>query len=523
MRSVRCALLWIALAATTVVVATIALREVVEFTDLDGGHGVRASAVPEPVITAAVVSVGRHAIGRPVAPGFVGLSLEYAAVRTYTGTTPSAIDPVLERLIGNLSPGQSPVLRIGGDSTDSTWWPTPGSVAPSGVRYTLTRSWLATTRALIRELHARVIAGVNLEAGRPALMVSEVRALLAGLGRHSVRAVEIGNEPDNYRKFPWYHAGQRAVYARSGKYTFAAFAHEVSRLRARLRSIPLAGPAVGGYRWLSHLGSFLGSEPHLALATFHRYPLNRCFVKSASPRYPTIRHLLSTAASSGFVARIRPYAAIAHAHGVPFRVDEMNSVACGGKRGVSDTFASALWALDTLFEMARVGVDGVNIHTFPGAAYELFTLDHSAGGWLATIHPEYYGLLMFERAAPPHARLLNITTTHASGLAAWATRSPSGTIRVLLINMALRGRLSIAVRLRLGTGGHAGKLERLTAPAASATRGVSIAGQSIATPTSTGTLAGREHLTVVHAALGSYDVTLGPASATLLTIPVSTR
>ena len=41
----------------------------------------------------------------------------------------------------------------------------------------------------------------------------------------------------------------------------------------------------------------------------------------------------------------------------------MNSVTCHGKTGVSDTFASALWILNTLFEMVHAGVDAVNIHT----------------------------------------------------------------------------------------------------------------------------------------------------------------
>ena len=41
---------------------------------------------------------------------------------------------------------------------------------------------------------------------------------------------------------------------------------------------------------------------------------------------------------------------------------ELNSVTCGGLRGVSDSFATALWAPDALFEMLRAGVDGVNIH-----------------------------------------------------------------------------------------------------------------------------------------------------------------
>ncbi len=51
----------------------------------------------------------------------------------------------------------------------------------------------------------------------------------------------------------------------------------------------------------------------------------------------------------------------------------MNSVTGGGAKGVSNTFASALWALDTLFELAQAGVSGVNVHTFPSAQYALYT------------------------------------------------------------------------------------------------------------------------------------------------------
>ncbi len=48
---------------------------------------------------------------------------------------------------------------------------------------------------------------------------------------------------------------------------------------------------------------------------------------------------------------------------------------------VAHSFASALWSLDVLFEMARVGVDGVNLHTFPGATYQLFTFSRAHGRW----------------------------------------------------------------------------------------------------------------------------------------------
>jgi len=36
------------------------------------------------------------------------------------------------------------------------------------------------------------------------------------------------------------------------------------------------------------------------------------------------------------------------ATGVPFVIGEGNTASCGGQKGVSDTLASAIWALDFL-------------------------------------------------------------------------------------------------------------------------------------------------------------------------------
>ena len=345
----------------------------------------------------------------PVQRGFVGLSIEYPAVAHYTGSDPRRPDRVFEQLVRGLSPGAAPVLRIGGDSTDSTWWPAPGAVRPLGARYTLTPSWMAGTRAVVRDLGARVIAGVNLEAHRPRLAIAEARALLGGIGSHSVDAIEIGNEPSNYPRFPWYRFGGHAVYARSSAYSFTDFTHEFSAIRRGLPGVPLAGPALSGYGWLVHLGQFLSAEPTVTTATFHRYPLNRCFAGPGSPMQATLSNLLGPFASRGFLAPARPYVALAHARGRRFRLDEFNSVSCAGKLGLSDRFASALWAVDALFEVARYGIDGVNIHTFPGVPYAPFDVSHTAGTWSAVVHPEYYGLLMFARAAPAGARLLAVS------------------------------------------------------------------------------------------------------------------
>ena len=117
---------------------------------------------------------------------------------------------------------------------------------------------------------------------------------------------------------------------------------------------------------------------------------------------------------------------VAHSRHAPLRIDEMNSVSCGGAPGVSNAFVSALWVLDAVFQMARVGVDGVNIHTYPKAPYELFRFTHENGKWSGFVAPEYYGLLMFAQAAPAGARLLKTSGT-LGNVRAWATRATDGT------------------------------------------------------------------------------------------------
>jgi hypothetical protein len=226
---------------------------------------------------------------------------------------------------------------------------------------------------------------------------------------------------------------RRLVFGRPGIYDLRAFTAEFSALRRRLPQVPLAGPTVGALPRLQNLRSFLAAEPMLRVVTLHRYPLNRCFTTPGSPNYPTVSNLLSSSASRGLASGLTRYIRIAHQRGDSFRIDEINSVACGGKAGVSDTLASALWALEALSAVARSGADGVNIHTFAGARYGLFTFHRAGTAWSAFVRPEYYGLLMFAQAAPPGSRLLSATSTGRTEVRAWGTRATDGRIRVVLI------------------------------------------------------------------------------------------
>jgi Glycosyl hydrolase family 79 C-terminal beta domain len=454
--------------------------------------------------------------GRAIPSGFLGLSLEYPAVEAYAGNDPNAINPVFEQLIRNLTPGQAPDLRIGGDTTDWTWWPVPGVTKPRGIRYSIGNNFAAVTAALAHGLGARLILGVNLELDSKTDAATEAQALVAGVGADSIQALELGNEPELYGSFSFYKAANgHPVNGRPAGYDFSSYLPDFARIAKSLPDLPLAGPATGAPKWIPELAKFLRAEPRVTLATLHRYPLQLCFRPAASPAYPSVAHILAPSASESLADSVASLVSAAHSRNVPLRIDEMNSVSCGGAPGVSDAFVSALWVLDAVFQMARVGVDGVNIHTYPSAPYELFRFTHENGGWSGSVAPEYYGLLMFAQAAPAGSRLLRTSGT-LGNVRAWATRATDGTEHVLLINDYTAQSPTVDVRI---AGAHgAAALERLRAPGVHSLTGVTIGGQSFGTATDTGLLSGPSDETSVSATHGTYVVRLPPASAAMLTL-----
>jgi hypothetical protein len=452
-------------------------------------------------------------------PGsFVGLSVEFSALTAYAGEDPAAVDPVFVRLLRQLAPGARPLLRIGGHSTDSAWVSAPGAAAPSpGLRIRLTPGWLSVAHAVAAALDGQLILGLNLADGQPALATAEAQAMLATIGKRYIDAFEIGNEPDVYGVYAWYWApAGSAVFARTRSYSFQDYLGEFTRWRAALGGLPIAGPAFASIAWMEHLGAFLDAAPRLTLVTFHQYPLWACQRNPTAANFPSIPHLLLASSARGLAAQIAPFVAIAHRAGIPFRLDELNSAACEGRPGVSDTFASSLWALDTLFALASVGVDGVNIHTLPGAAYAPFSIGYGGGRWTASVNPLYYGLLAFERAFPPGARLLGVRAS-TGPVKVWATAGADGHVRVALINEQPGSAFTVSLRIA----GKATPLaERaLRGPSLSATSGVTLGGASFGASTATGVLPSGPHAPVEIAASrrSVYRVLVPAASAILLT------
>ncbi len=451
--------------------------------------------------------------------GFTGVSFEYRAMHQYTGRDPRAINPVLEALLQGLVPGQPPIVRIGGNSTDDTWWPIRGMVPQGGIYYRLTRGWLRTTQALAADLNAKLILGINLAAGRPDIAAAEGRAFLAGIGRQYIDELEIGNEPDLYPVFPWYRDRSGRVFRRRPhSYDLAAYTRQFTEWAHTLPNLPLAGPAVSGPSWLYGLNGFIRAQPRLKLVTYHRYPLRSCTTDPTDPTFASIPNLLADYSSAGLAAPLSPFVSTAASHHLPLWIAEMNSASCEGKAGVSDSFASALWALDTMFNFASRGVQGVNFHMLPGSHYELFTVSRTAqGAWQAFVHPEYYGLMLFAQAFPPGARLLSVSAP-AGPVKVWATEGAGGVVRITAINQDATAEHDVSVTVPGATDTADGSLETLAAPSLAATTGVSLGGQSFGDETTTGTLPAAPTATPVIPTSGTYTVALAPGSAALLTI-----
>jgi hypothetical protein len=482
-----------------------------------------ANVVQVSVSSTAALRAGTSAPAVPIKPGFVGASIDYCAISRYNPG--ASADPVLSTLLAALAP-EGPVLRVGG--------PGPESGCPNAGNGSI---YFATPaiKALAQQLNAALILGVNLESGRAEWARFQVATLLRGIDPgpryHYARAFEIGNEPDLLPRYGAYGHATKVIgwfthYLRDFNYW--------SRIVRRVAGpgFGIAGPSLGdaSMNWVAggrvrNLTRLLDSAAKPRYVTFHRYALlgpTPC----PNPGCPAIDQLLADSSSHGLATTLLPLIARVPPNRV-IRVDEMNSVTGGGRAGVSDTFASALWALDTCFELAQAGVQGVNFHTFPTAAYALFSGPQGAN-WF--VHPEYYGLLTFEHAAPAGSQLLSVTPQPASSggpnVKVWATHATDGKTRLTLINKDAQ---DFDVQLSgsaLPTDGTAA-LQRLSAPptlrapscpaayvnsGVCATKGITLGGQTFGPPADPGSGGGDQTTTGTLPAAQS----IGPCSPLLL-------
>jgi hypothetical protein len=463
------------------------------------------------------MTVYPHARMTPIPRSYLGLSTEYWTLPLWATHM-----PLLERALSLVQvPGDGPlVLRVGGDSADRSFWNPDVLPLPSWA-FSLSPTWLAQARRLVQAVRIRLILDLNLITGTPAAAAQWARAAQAGLPRGAISAFEIGNEPDIYGRAGWLAVTANRPPAALPLLPSALTAADYVRdFRADARAleqaapgVPLAGPGLANpavhERWVSDL--IRGAGRSLGLVTAHRYPYSAC-----ARRHPgalgTISRVLSPEASTGMARALRPAVNAAHHAGLALRLTELNSVTCGGRPGVSNTFATALWAPGALFALLRAGVDGVNLHIRANTINAPFAI---SGAGL-TPRPLLYGLILFARTLGPQPRLVpvRVDAPGSLNLQAWAVRVGRDRLHVLLID---NGRRPVRVSLSLPGAGPA-EVQRLLAPAAAAETGVTLAGRRLGPDAR---WRGRPEHEAVPPAAGGYSIMVPRLSAALLSVRVA--
>ena len=444
---------------------------------------------------------------------FYGLSTEYWSLPLYERQI-----SLFERVLSLIRvPGDGPmVLRIGGDSADHSFWDPRLRIVPPWV-FPLTSQWLRGTSAIVRTIGLRLLLDLNLVTDSAPNAAGWVRAAERGLPRRSVVGFEVGNEPDIYSHWYWRSITSRTrlvtsqlpttMSARSYARDFRSYARMLAHVAP---GVPVAGPALANplldVSWIARLLR----SPHtgLRVVSAHRYPYSAC-VNRDSPSFATIGRVLSETASAGTARAVGPAVRLAHRAGLAFRLTELNSVTCGGRHGVSDAFATALWAPDTLFELLRAHVDGVNVHIRATSVNAPFILGRR--GLFA--RPLLYGLILFARTLGPDPVLVHLRLRARSNehLKVWAVAVRGGLLHVLMID---KGSRPVSVRLDLPAS-DAATVQRLEAPSAWARFGERLGGQYLGAD---GLWHGAAQNTSLSPGASGYELTVPGTSAALMSV-----
>jgi hypothetical protein len=402
------------------------------------------------------ITVHPDQVGNPLNPGFVGFSFGAATVAADNYAT-TDFAGFLKTL------GPAGVIRIGGNSGDSTFWTSTGEPAPGwatgGVITPVKLQHLAT---IVQSVGWKVILAVNLKHPDPARAADEAQYAQRIFGS-SLLAIEVGNEPN------FYFTDVNAYYSEFETYAAA--------IKAAVPGIRLTAPDAETNRssWLGGFAADDAAHPDVFEVTGHTYPTSACGTSTA-----TIPELLGTGSVQYETANAQAALAAAAQLHVPAAMTETNSTVCAGTPGVSDVFAAALWSLDYSLMLAQDGIAGANFMDGTNAAgCDPYTPLCPTTGDL-TPRPLYYGMLATELVGT--GTFVALDNPGSASIRAYAVKN-GGHLTVVLDDVqdpAAHGPTEISINL--GARMHRGSSIALatSSPAGlSATTGITLGGQQV--------------------------------------------
>ncbi len=345
-------------------------------------------------------------LGNKIGEDFTGLSYESAQLGNphfFSGEN-TQLAGFIRRL------GTSGVLRIGGNTSEYCYWtpdpakqtnppnaesmctgdkanpiafglavgPDTGRKAPAPVK--ITPQAVRNLRDFLDACGWKLIYGLNMGTGTAEDAADEAAHVMDVAGPKLI-AFQLCNEPDLFDRNG----------IRGKDYAYKQFAvewqHFYQTIRERVPNAPFAGPDTAyNNEWLVPFATQFKRE-----AVF----LSQHYYAEGPPTDPsmTIERLLRP--NPKLQAEFEGMKTTMQESGLPFRLAETNSCYQGGKAGVSDTFASALWGADLMYQLASAGGTGINFH---GGGYGWYTpiAGTRDDGFLP--RPIFYGMLLFAQA-----------------------------------------------------------------------------------------------------------------------------
>jgi hypothetical protein len=347
-----------------------------------------------------------------------GLSVEYSVMAQDLGT--GACPP--PALVAELLRLGSPPLSLAGASQDLT--------APAGALTGMASSWEGATLYSLpadfwSQLHCLLSAagdpltvGINLKTGE----LSWAAQMVAGARSAATNGLDfsLGNEPDRYL-LPDYSSLDKPQ-PNEEALAVGLYLQLATAMQQALGGAPLIGPELSSpEHWRGQLPRVI-AQLHEQTVGVHVYPLTTCL----SPRAVTVGGLLSPSAADE-PSRLAWVVADADAADVPAIISEANSASCGGKAGVSDSPAAAVWAVRFVLSALKSGFREVRFH-FSGDPYDPFIVS----GDQIVARPLESALVALNKWFPVGASLQ--TVGGVRGLLTTAVSGSASGVRLILDN-----------------------------------------------------------------------------------------
>lgn len=362
-------------------------------------HGAIASNAPE---VSANLTLQRDPSAPMVPRTFTGLSYELAQLTDPAFFSPDNCDLVAHfRLLST-----NGVLRLGGNTSEFCWFKSSASTTAPKLRVppgNLDANWMPhqlfqinpeaidALAGFLRATGWHLIYGLNFGNSTPQRAANEASYVAQKIGER-LEFFQIGNEPDLYRN-P--NNGTRPLHWDFVDYV-KEWAEFATAIAAKVPAARFGGPDVAASSdWITRFSAQVPARlaSRVVALTGHYYA-------EGPPDDPRVTLQRLLAGNPRISSETNQIVAAARASGRTYRMTEGNSCYRGGKPGMSDAFAAALWAGDYLLQLASLGCAGVNLHGGRSAFLTAGLGGHTPGMNVATtpqsVHSGFYSPIQSE-------------------------------------------------------------------------------------------------------------------------------